>query len=346
MKKIFLPIVVTIVLWSCDNQHHPYDADKIKSITTAVDDAKLAGENENDWLTHGLNYKEDRFSKLTQINKDNVKNLGLAWSLELDSKRGLEATPLVVDGIMYFTGVWSTVYAVDARTGKMIWQYDPQVPRSVAERICCDIVNRGLALYKGDVFVGTLDGRLLSLDASNGKLKWSVQTTDTTKPYSITGAPRVVEGKVIIGNGGAEFGVRGYVSAYDASDGKMAWRFYTVPGDPSKPFENESMKEAAKTWAGEWWTYGGGGTVWDAMAYDPELKLLYIGTGNGSPWDRKYRSNGFGDNLFLSSILALDPSNGKLVWHYQTTPGDSWDFTATQHLILADLNINGSKRKC
>lgn len=335
MKKIFLLIIVLVII-SC-NQKKFVDADDIVIIN--------ASTHPEQWLTHGLNYNEDRYSLLTEINKDNVKNLGLAWVTDLGSKRGIEATPLVADDVMYLSGAWSTIFAIDAKTGKQIWKYDPQVPGTKAEQLCCDVVNRGVALYKGKIFAGTLDGRLIALNAANGKMLWSVQTTDVTKPYSITGAPRVVDGKIIIGNGGAEFGVRGYITAYSAEEGKELWRFYTVPGDPSKPFENKAMETAAKTWAGEWYKYGGGGTAWDAMAYDPELKLLYVGTGNGSPWDRKYRSNGVGDNLYLSSIVALNPANGELVWYYQTTPGDSWDFTATQHIILADIDIKGQKRK-
>ena len=333
---LFITATVFLALTSCHQK---------KFIN--ADDAILANaaEHPEQWLTHGLNYNEDRYSLLTQITKDNVKDLGLAWVTDLGSKRGLEATPLVSDGVMYLSGVWSTVFAVDAKTGKEIWKFDPKVPGGQAERLCCDVVNRGVALYKGKIFVGTLDGRLIALNAADGKLIWSIQTTDVTKPYSITGAPRVVDGKVIIGNGGAEFGVRGYITAYDPQDGKQLWRFYTVPGDPAKPFENKAMEAAAKTWSGDWYKYGGGGTAWDAMAYDPELKLLYVGTGNGSPWDRKYRSNGVGDNLYLSSILAINPANGELVWYYQTTPGDSWDFTAAQHIILADLDIKGQKRK-
>ena len=312
-----------------------------------ADDQTLANaqDHKGDWLTHGLNYAEDRFSLLDQINKDNVKDLGLAWTIDLASKRGVEATPLYTEGLMYVTGAWSVVYAIDAKKGNILWKYDPKVPGKTAERLCCDVVNRGVALYKGNIYVGTLDGRLIALDAKTGKPQWEVLTVDTTKPYSITGAPRVVDGKVIIGNGGAEFGVRGYITAYDAISGKQVWRFYTVPGDPSKPFENKAMEAAAKTWSGDWWKYGGGGTAWDAMAYDPALQLLYVGTGNGSPWDRKYRSNGVGDNLYLSSIVALKVNNGEMVWHYQTTPGDSWDFTAAQHIILADLHIKGVKKK-
>lgn len=336
MRKTLIILFSSGLLLSCSQKG-----------SVEADDAMLANaaSHPEEWLTHGLNYAEDRYSLLTQVNKENAGTLGLAWVIDLDSKRGLEATPLIADGLMYLTGVWSRVYALDAATGKMIWEYDPKVPPATAERLCCDIVNRGVALYKGKIFSGTLDGRLIALDAKTGKLSWETMTVDTSKPYSITGAPRVVDGKIIIGNGGAEFGVRGFISAYDPENGKQLWRFYTVPGDPSQPFENKAMEVAAKTWAGEWWKYGGGGTAWDAMAYDPELKLLYVGTGNGSPWDRKYRSNGVGDNLYLSSILALNPANGELAWYYQTTPGDSWDFTAAQHIILADLEIKGQKRK-
>jgi quinohemoprotein ethanol dehydrogenase len=322
-------------------------ATKATKRASAIDDAALrnADARAGEWITHGRNYSETRFSPLKQIDAANVKNLGLAWSFDTDTTRGLEATPIIVDGVMYTTGTWSVVFALDARTGKLLWKWDPQVPRTAGQKACCDAVNRGVAVYKGKVYVGTLDGRLAALDAETGKVVWQIVTVDQSRPYTITAAPRVVKGKVLIGNGGAEMGVRGYLSAYDAETGKMAWRFYTVPGDPSKPFESPAMERAAKTWKGEWWKIGGGGTVWDSLAYDPELDLLYVGTGNGSPWNREIRSPGGGDNLFLSCIVALKPDSGEMVWYYQTTPGDSWDYTATQHIILADLDIGGRKRK-
>jgi quinohemoprotein ethanol dehydrogenase len=304
-----------------------------------------ADHDADNWLTHGRTYDEQRFSPLKQITAANVGTLGLAWSLDLDTNRGQEATPLAVDGVLYSTSAWSKVQAIDAVTGHLLWQYDPVVPGEVGAKACCDVVNRGVAVWKGRVYVGTLDGRLVALDVKTGKPAWSVVTVDQTKKYTITGAPRIVKGKVLIGNGGAEFGVRGYISAYDADDGKLAWRFYTVPGDPAQPFEAPILKQAATTWKGEYWKLGGGGTVWDSMAYDPELDLLYIGVGNGSPWNQKLRSPGGGDNLFLSSIVALKPDSGEYVWHFQTTPGESWDYTATQHIVLADLPLEGKPRK-
>ena len=321
---------------------------RARAATSSVDDARLraaAGEPGN-WLTHGGTYAEQRYSTLEQIRADNVGQLGLAWSFDTHTNRGLEATPIVADGILYTTGSWSVVFAIDARSGRLLWSYDPQVPREKGKDACCDVVNRGVALYKGKVYVGTLDGRLVALDAATGQVAWETLTVDPSRPYTITGAPRVVDGNVLIGNGGAELGVRGYLSAYDAQTGKLAWRFYTVPGDPSKPQESPALEHALPTWHGDqWWKVGGGGTCWDSMAYDPELHLLYVGTGNGSPWNRYVRSPGGGANLYLSSILALRPDTGELVWYYQETPGDAWDYTATQQIILAELVIDGAPRK-
>lgn len=302
------------------------------------------------WPQHGRDAGEQRFSPLVQIDRANVGQLGLAWSYQFRQPRGVEATPIVVDGVMYVTGSWSTVYALDARTGRELWVYDPKVPGEKAAHACCDVINRGVAVQGGRVYVGTLDGRLVALDAKTGRSLWSQRTFPIEETRTITGAPRVANGVVVIGHGGAEYGVRGFVAGYDARTGKRRWRFYTVPGNPASGPDHEVSDAplrdiAAQTWNGEWWKYGGGGTVWDSMAYDPELDLLYVGVGNGSPHSAKIRSPGGGDNLFLSSIVALRPRTGEYVWHYQTTPGDAWDYTATQPIMLAELTIDGKRRK-
>jgi quinohemoprotein ethanol dehydrogenase len=312
-----------------------------------VDATRLtqADKDTANWLTVGRTYDEQRFSPLDKINTTNVSQLGLAWSLDLDTHRGQEATPIVVDGVMYSSSAWSKVQAIDAITGKPLWQFDPKVPGEWAIKACCDVVNRGVAFWKGKVYVGTIDGRLIAIDAKSGQQLWSTLTIDPNKSAAITGAPRIVKGKVLIGNAGAEYDARGYLCAYDADTGKELWRFYTVPGDPSKPFETPILEQAAKTWKGEWWKLGGGGTVWDAMAYDAELDLLYFGTGNGLPWNQKNRSPGGGDNLFIASLIAIKPDTGDYVWHYQQTPGESWDYDATQHIVLADMSIDNQSRK-
>ena len=297
-------------------------------------------------MTHGRTYSEQRYSPLTQINVDNVAELGLAWSYDLNTKRGIEATSLMVNGVMYTTSAWSIVHAIDARNGKKLWTFDPKVAKEKSKHACCDVVNRGVAVWQGQVFFGALDGRLFALDAATGDVNWQVPLSTQRCLIPSPARPASIKGKVMIGNGGAEFGVRGYISAYNVADGSMAWRFYTVPGDPALGFENDAMALAATTWNGEWWKLGGGGgTVWDSMAYDPELDLLYFGVGNGTPWNQEIRSPGGGDNLFLSSIVAVRPDTGEYVWHYQTTPGESWDYTATQHIILADITLRGSVRK-
>jgi quinohemoprotein ethanol dehydrogenase len=323
---------------------------RIKAATGAVDGAFIKGNtaSSHDWPTTGLDYAETRISKLQQITSDNVRGLGLVWSYNLESSRGVEATPVVVDGIMYQTASWSVVHAIDARTGRKIWTYDPGVNRKQGYKGCCDVVNRGVALWKGKVYVAAYDGRLIALDAASGQKIWEKDTLiDHDHSYTITGAPRVYNGKVLIGQGGAEYGVRGYITAYDADTGNQLWRWFTVPGDPAKPFEDSSMEAAAKTWdpAGKYWINGGGGTPWDTITYDPELNMVYIGTGNGSPWNRKLRSPSGGDNLYLASIVALNADTGKYVWHYQETPGDHWDYTSTQPMILADITIDGAPRK-
>ncbi|MDR6511580.1 PQQ-dependent dehydrogenase (methanol/ethanol family) [Novosphingobium capsulatum] len=312
-------------------------------------DARIAADEAN-WVTTGRTYDEQRFSPLSQINDSNASQLGLAWYADLDMSRGEEATPLVVNGVLYVSTAWSLVKAFDATNGKLLWTFDPAVPRSQLVNACCDAVNRGVAWWRGRLYVGTLDGRLIAIDARTGKQAWSVQTTPKDMPYSITGAPRVIKGRVIIGNGGAELGARGFVTAYDAVSGRKVWRFYVVPGEPGKAdgeVSDPQMAAARATWSGDaWWKQkAGGGNAWDAFAYDPELDLLYIGTGNGSPWNRMARSEGKGDNLYLSSILAVRPETGQYVWHYQEVPGDEWDYTATQSIVLADLVIAGKKRK-
>ncbi|AWW72944.1 PQQ-dependent dehydrogenase, methanol/ethanol family [Erythrobacter sp. KY5] len=313
-----------------------------------------AGGDHANWISHGRTYDEQRFSPLDQVNAENVGELDLAWYADMDTARGQEATPLVMDGKLYLTTAWSKVKAFDAATGKPLWDYDPEVPGETGVKVCCDVVNRGLAAWGNSLFLGTLDGRLVSLDRDTGEVQWEVVTVDQSMAYSITGAPRVIDGKVIIGNGGAEFGVRGYVAAYDAADGSELWRFYTVPDGNEGGESPQYLQDAAETWNTEVLrssdSIGGGGTVWDSMAYDPELDLLYFGVGNGSPWNQAYRSpgedgTGEGDNLYLSSIVAIRPDTGEYVWHYQTTPGETWDYTATQHIILADMEVDGEKRK-
>ena len=309
-----------------------------------------AGE---EWLTYGGTYDEQRHSSLTNVNTDTVADLGVAWTYDLATNRGVESTPIVVDGVMYVTSAWSLVYALDAKTGEELWVYDPDVDRAVGVKACCDVVNRGVAVYDGKVYVGVIDGRLEALDAETGEVVWSKVTVDQSKPYTITGAPRVVNGKVLIGNGGAELGVRGYLSAYDANTGDKIWRFFTVP-NPEKQPDGEVSDAAFEefgnvTWGdeGAWVTDGGGGTVWDSIVYDEVNDQIIFGVGNGSPWNREFRDPSGGDNLFLSSIVAVDAETGTYKWHFQTTPGDNWDYTATQTIILADLPLgeDGASRR-
>jgi PQQ-dependent dehydrogenase (methanol/ethanol family) len=347
-QKLFQSLAAIVSLLSAAGCHSNSPSAAQESVSPAnVDASRLinADQQPGNWMSYGRTYSEQRFSPLKQINDQNVGQLALAWYVDLDTRRGQEATPIVVDGVMYFTTAWSRVFAVKAATGEKLWSYDPKVPPEWAINACCDVVNRGVAVWQGKVFVGTLDGRLVALDAASGKAVWETLTIDPHHRYTITGAPRVVKGKVLVGNGGAEFGVRGYISAYDADTGKIVWRFYTVPGDPSRPFESPILEKAAKTWTGQWWKFGGGGTVWDSIVYDSDLDLIYLGVGNGTPWNRRARSPHGGDNLFTCSILALKPDTGEYVWHYQETPGDAWDFDSAESIILADLTINQSPRK-
>lgn len=322
--------------------------------------AKIDGEflktggNGDDWAFPAYSYGEQRHSPLTQINDKNVSELGIAWFADMPDARGHESTPVEVDGTLYVTGPWSKVFAFEAKTGKPLWQFDPGVDKSRGVKACCDMVNRGVAFWKGKLFVGTIDGRLIALDAKTGGEIWSVQTLDPKSNGTITGFPRVVKDKVIIGNGGSEFGARGFVTAYNVDTGKQVWRFYTVPnpkGEPDNAASDKVMKELAyDTWSKEpkkhdWRESGGGGTVWDAIVYDHELDQLYLGVGNGNPWNHGIRSNSEGDNLFLSSIVALDPDTGEYKWHYQETPAESWDYTATQPIILANEKRDGKDVK-
>lgn len=333
LARASLPVVLILASFLAHSQ----------TITDA--DLSAAANDNSQWLTYGRDQGETRYSALQRINESNVQDLGVAWTFDTASFRGLEATPLVANGIMYATRPWSSVFAVNARTGALIWNYDPQVDRSMGYRACCDVVNRGVALYDNKVYVGTIDGRLIALNAQTGAVEWEVLTVDRSRPYTITGAPRIADGKVIIGNGGAELGARGYITAYDAITGEEEWRFWVVPGNPADGFENPDVEFAATTWDGNWWEVGGGGNAWDSMIYDEEERLVYVGTGNGSPWSHEIRSNGVGDNLYLSSIVALHVDTGRVAWYYQTTPADNWDYTAVQPLMLADIAINGILRK-
>jgi quinohemoprotein ethanol dehydrogenase len=314
-----------------------------------VDYARLknAAREPQNWFLSGRDLSGGYYSPLNRINDKNVGKLGFAWDYDLGTHRGLEATPVVIDGVMYTSGNWGRVYALDAANGHELWTFDPAPDGQSARNACCDVVNRGVAVWQGRLFVASIDGRLFALDAKTGKTLWVVDTIiDHKRAYTVSGAPQVAKNVVVIGNGGADFGVRGYVSAYDLKSGKFKWRFYTVPGDPKKGFEHPELAAAAKTWdPNSNWALGGGGTVWDSMAYDPDLNLLYVGTGNASPYNPENRSPRGGDNLYLASILAINPDNGRLKWYYQEVPGEDFDYTATQKIILADLDVGGKPRK-
>ncbi|MEL1249105.1 PQQ-dependent dehydrogenase, methanol/ethanol family [Aurantiacibacter gilvus] len=328
----------------------------VASGPAAVDGERMraiaAPGNAANWMSHGLGWDEQRYSPLDQINESNVSRLGLAWFDDLETMRGVQATPLVVDGVLYNESVYNVVTAYDAATGEELWTFDPEVGAEWARLACCGPSSRGIAAWDGKIYIGALDGRLIAVDAATGEEVWTTQTFEAGPPlgaYSITGAPRVYDGKVVIGNGGADYGVRGFVVAYDAATGEQLWKFYTVPGNPADGPDGEAsdsaMQIAMPTWQGEWWRWGGGGTAWDAFAYDPELNLVYIGTGNGSPHMWSIRSEGQGDNLFLCSIVAVDADSGEYRWHYQMVPEEDWDYTCTQPMMLADLEIGGRERQ-
>ncbi|WP_145958938.1 PQQ-dependent dehydrogenase, methanol/ethanol family [Sphingobium sp. SCG-1] len=311
------------------------------------------GGDGRDWAAYGATYGEQHFSPLQQINRSNVTELGLAWSMDLPP--GLSAVqPLAIDGILYFGVGYSIVHAVEAETGKLLWKYDPDTAGATEGRYRKAWGVRGIAWWNGNIYTATVDGRLIALDAKSGKPSWSAQAADYSAGYYITGAPRAFDGKIIIGNAGADFAdgctppdcpvVRGYVAAYDAKSGKMLWRFYTVPGNPAVD-NDETTHMAAKSWAGEWWKKGGGGTVWNAITYDRDFNQMLIGTGNGAPHLHRERSQGKGDNLFLASIVAIDAGTGAYKWHYQVNPGETWDYNNAMDIQLADLPIGGTMRK-
>ena len=338
MKHGITVLICMFLLVSCGN----------KDQSSTYGDVAIADENQtSDWLAYGRTHNERRFSPAADIHTENVADLKVDWFIDLPNDVGLVSTPLVVNGVMYFTGTMNIIKAVDATNGDLIWQYDPKVGEEVrGKRKIGWVHSRGISFYEGRIFAATWDGRLIAIDASTGAEIWSVRTFDMERSLYITGAPKAFKGKVLIGNGGTENGpTRGWVTAYDADTGEEAWKFYIVPGNPADGFENAAMEMAAETWTGEWWKHGGGGNAWHGFTYDAELDMLYIGTGNGSPWNRKIRSPGGGDNLFLSSIVALNPDTGEYIWHYQTAPGDTWDYTSTMDIILADLNIEGEERK-
>ena len=310
------------------------------------DHAGNVGAADN-WSTHGGDTNETNYSRLDAINATNVGRLALAWSLDLPGEDALEATPLAIDGVLYFTGARASVYAVEAASGKLLWTYDPEVWKHNPAKMRLNFaVNRGAAFADGRVFAASIDGRLFALDAKTGQLLWSVETVPADSPQYLTGAPRAFNGKVIIGQSGADFGERGYVTAYDAATGKQAWRFYVAPGSPDENRGDPAMERAAATWTGEFWKKGiGGGGPWDSIVFDAELNRIYIGTANAAPYDPAQRSPGGGDNLYTASIVALDADTGKYVWHYQTTPGDSWDYDSTEQIQLATLPIDGVQHK-
>jgi quinohemoprotein ethanol dehydrogenase len=317
-----------------------------------VNDALLrtGSKTGDEWVSYGVNWSEQRYSPLKQIDASNITRLGLASSIEIPIAPGnpqthQEGTPLVFNGVLYSITPWSIVYAVDLKTGKEIWKADPEVNQQIWQsRICCGVVNRGISMYEGKIIAPAVDGRLRTLDAATGRVLWETRVSPDTMPYTITMAPRVIKGgKIIVGVSGGEYGIRGFFSAYDVNTGKMAWRFYTVPGDPSKPFEHPELEAAAKTWTGEWWKIGGGGGVWNGVAYDADNDIVYVGTGQPGPWTDVHR--GPGDNLYTCSIIAVKGATGTMVWYYQEVPGDDWDYDSIADLMLADLTINGKQRK-
>jgi len=359
-KKIVIPVILGIFLVSCGGSEESTvttesggsaSGQQVASQAATPEFANVnqdrlvnAASEPDQWLTYGGTYNEQRYSALDQINEENVDQLGLAWWMDIRANQGQQSTPLYVDGVIYLTESWGQVDAINASSGELIWRFDPEVPGNVAGKGCCGVNNRGAAVYEGKVFVTAYDGRMFSLDAETGEVLWETQTVDDELNYTSTGAVRVANGKIFIGNGGAEFRTRGYVSALDANTGEVLWRFYTVPGNPELGFESDAMRMAADTWSGNWWELGGGGSTWDGITYDPETNLLLFGVGNGAPWNPLVRSPGGGDNLFLNSIVAVDADTGEYVWHYQQIPYEEWDFDSVQQITLADIEVDGEMR--
>jgi alcohol dehydrogenase (cytochrome c)/quinohemoprotein ethanol dehydrogenase len=340
MRSKVLALALLLPLAACGKHVSP-------PATEGVTDAAISAPPVGEWLTVAGDHNETRYSPLDKISDQNVGQLGLAWSADLDTARGQEATPLMHDGVLYVSTAWSMVKAYDAKTGALKWSYDPKVPRAKLVDVCCDAVNRGVALYGDKVYVGTLDGRLVALDQKTGKEVWSKLTIPEGSHQAITGAPRVVKGMIVLGSAGSEYFSRGYLAAYDAQTGNEIWKFYTVPGDPSKPFEGKHLEAAAKTWSGDFWKTGGGGNVWDGITYDPTTNLIYFGTANAEPWNPAKRGGDAqkaGDSLYTASIVAVNADTGEYAWHFQETPEDRWDFDSTQQIIVADLPINGAKQ--
>ncbi|MCB2082534.1 MAG: PQQ-dependent dehydrogenase, methanol/ethanol family [Sphingomonadaceae bacterium] len=341
MKRLAIMVAAALALAACGEKA----PERSPLATEGVTDAMIAAGNGEEWLTYGGDTDEKRFSPLDQITTENVGELQLAWYADLDTARGQEATPLMHDGTLFVTTAWSMVKAYDAATGKLKWEYDPEVPRETLVRACCDAVNRGVALYGNNAYVATLDGRLIALDQDTGSVVWEKMTVPDQDNYTITGAPRIARGLVLIGSGGAEYKARGYIAAFDAGTGDEVWRWHTVPGDPAAGFENDAMEKAAKTWGGEWWKMGGGGTVWDSITYDPKSGLVYFGTGNAEPWNPAANDRGAGDSLYTGSIVALDAETGEYRWHFQETPEDRWDYDSNAQITLADVELDGKARR-
>ena len=335
------PRVIILAIAFCSSLSGCIRHEGAASESGLLDDA--AG---GDWPAVGRTYGEQHFSPLAEINADSVTRLGLAWFFDLPAYQLSTSTPVATGGVLYTATGYSVVRAFDVATGKLLWTYDPQVARVAGERLHAGWGSRGLAYWRGHIFIGTNDGRLISIDAGKGKPVWSQMTLQPGDTRFISSAPRIFKDKVIIGHAGADIGAtRGYVTAYDAASGRQLWRFYLVPGNPADGFENEAMKMAAKTWSGDWWKFGGGATAWNAITYDADFNRIYIGAGNAEPWNPRIRSPGGGDNLFTCSIVALDADTGAYAWHYQLNPDEAWDYDAATDMQLATLTIGGKQRK-